>query len=144
MTKEKAKEIIDALQGWIDGKDVWYIDTYCLDGTPESIAKFDKWDVIKTDYTYSVKKESKDIVLKCEELKSFLLYKNKNYGNSALNPTKIFSKLDSNNSIKIRIDDKINRIMNSQELRENDIVDLAGYLVLLCVDMKIDFKKYME
>jgi len=32
-----------------------------------------------------------------------------------------------------RIDDKLSRIKNSEELRKNDVVDLMGYLVLLCI-----------
>lgn len=68
-----------------------------------------------------------------DNLKKFLLEKNKNYGDSALNPVRIFSKLDSTEQIRIRLDDKINRIINSDELRKNDIVDATGYLILLMV-----------
>lgn len=62
-----------------------------------------------------------------------LLEKNKRYGNSALEPIGVFSKQDSTNSICIRIDDKIGRIKNSTELRKNDVFDLIGYLILLCI-----------
>ena len=58
--------------------------------------------------------------------------KNKRYGNSALEPCNIFSKLPAENSICIRLDDKLNRVKNSQELRKNDIADIMGYLLLLC------------
>jgi len=70
----------------------------------------------------------------CDELENFLHIKNNRYGDSALSPIQIFSKLDITNSLYVRIDDKINRIKNSDELRKNDIVDLIGYLVLLCID----------
>ena len=70
----------------------------------------------------------------CDELENFLHIKNTRYGDSALSPIQIFSKLDITNSLYVRIDDKINRIKNSEELRKNDIVDLIGYLVLLCID----------
>ena len=66
-------------------------------------------------------------------LKDLLLYKNKMYGDSAVNPTKVFSKLDAEEGIKIRLDDKLKRIINSDKLRRNDIVDMIGYLVLLLV-----------
>jgi len=66
-------------------------------------------------------------------LEEFLIEKNKNYGNSALEPVRIFSKLESDAGIFVRIDDKLSRIKNSDELRKNDVVDLLGYLVLLCV-----------
>ena len=79
------------------------------------------------------KKPAQNIELVLESLKEFLLEKNKRYGNSALNPVKVFSKADSGASILIRIDDKISRIKNSSEIRKNDITDLMGYLVLLSV-----------
>ena len=65
---------------------------------------------------------------------SFMLKeKNIRYGDSALNPNNIFSKQDAGNSILIRLDDKINRIQNSDEIRKNDILDMIGYLSLYCV-----------
>lgn len=67
-----------------------------------------------------------------ESLNRFLIAKNKNYGNSALKPLKVFSKVEPTNGICVRMDDKISRISNATELRKNDIVDLTGYLVLLC------------
>lgn len=59
--------------------------------------------------------------------------KNKRYGDAALTPINIFSSLKSDEQIRIRIDDKISRIRNSDELRKNDVIDLTGYLVLLCI-----------
>ena len=69
-----------------------------------------------------------------EGLETFLITKNKRYGNSAIEPLKVFSKNIANDSILTRIDDKLSRIKNSDEHRKNDIVDLLGYLVLLCVE----------
>ena len=80
-----------------------------------------------------------------EALSEFLIAKNKNYGNSALKPIKIFSKVEPTNSICVRMDDKISRIVNSSELRKNDIVDLTGYLVLLCAQKGWDdFKELID
>ena len=67
----------------------------------------------------------------CESLKLFLLEKNKRYGNSALEPINVFSKLSPEEGMKLRMDDKVKRIKNSNELRKNDVVDLAGYLMLI-------------
>ncbi len=75
----------------------------------------------------------KEITETCESLKRFLLEKNKRYGNSALEPINIFSKLSSEEGIKLRMDDKVKRIKNSTELRKNDVIDLTGYLILMCV-----------
>jgi len=69
-----------------------------------------------------------------ESIRDLLLEKNKRYGDSALTPRNIFSKLDAGSAIKIRLDDKLSRIINSEELRKNDVADVMGYLILLCVN----------
>lgn len=61
------------------------------------------------------------------------LEKNKRYGDSALYPLGIFSKVSSNEQIKCRLDDKLSRVRNSNDLRKNDVCDIIGYLVLLCI-----------
>ena len=43
---------------------------------------------------------------------NLLIEKNKAYGNTALNPSNIFSKLNSTEAICARIDDKLARISN--------------------------------
>ena len=74
-----------------------------------------------------------------DSMKSLLLYKNTKYGDSALTPKNIFYKGDSTNSILIRLDDKLGRIMNNQdEIRVNDVCDLIGYLTLLLVSMGVN------
>lgn len=65
--------------------------------------------------------------------KNMLLEKNKRYGDSAINPVRLFSKQPADEGIMIRLDDKINRIKNSDQLRKNDVSDLMGYLTLLCI-----------
>ena len=75
----------------------------------------------------------KKIVEITDGLQDLLLYKNQKYGDSALHPQHIFYKGDNINSILIRLDDKISRVINSTEPlpRDNDTLDIAGYLVLL-------------
>ena len=60
-----------------------------------------------------------------------LIEKNRKYGNAALEPIGLFYKGDSTTSITIRIDDKISRVRNAEELRKNDMFDLLGYSLLL-------------
>jgi hypothetical protein len=60
-----------------------------------------------------------------------LIEKNRKYGNAALEPIGLFYKGDSAASIAIRIDDKISRVRNAEELRKNDMFDLLGYGLLL-------------
>jgi hypothetical protein len=76
----------------------------------------------------------------CDEIKAFLLAKNRSYGDSALNPIRMFSKADAVEQIKVRIDDKLSRTARGQETErvpENTTKDLIGYLMLLLVAEKI-------
>jgi hypothetical protein len=73
------------------------------------------------------------------------LEKNSRYGNSALEPLNIFCKESSDIQIKSRLDDKLARVKNSQELRKNDISDLLGYLTLLCISKDwLDFSDQID
>jgi len=67
------------------------------------------------------------------ELKKVLLEKNKKYGNSALEPKRIFSQSNATEQIKVRIDDKLSRMVERTKDNEDTILDLMGYLVLLKV-----------
>lgn len=60
--------------------------------------------------------------------------KNKAYGNSALEPTKVFSKASSSQVILQQLDHKLSRIKNSETPIKNDVIDLMGYLTLYCLD----------
>lgn len=71
----------------------------------------------------------------CDDIKQLLLEKNRKYGDSALNPIRIFSTADSTEQIKVRIDDKLNRLKNLQaDESEDTITDLIGYLILLKIN----------
>lgn len=69
----------------------------------------------------------------CDGLKELLLKKNRQYGDSALNPIRCFSKADAEEQIRVRIDDKISRMMRGDRTgdTEDTEMDLMGYLVLL-------------
>lgn len=67
----------------------------------------------------------------CDEIKAFLLEKNKAYGNSAADPVRIFSKVDALEQINVRIDDKLSRLARGNEYPGDDTeLDLVGYLIL--------------
>lgn len=73
-----------------------------------------------------------DICTVCDELKELLLEKNKRYGDSALKPVRIFSRCDTIEQIRVRIDDKLSRLRNQRQDEDEDVInDLIGYLVLL-------------
>jgi hypothetical protein len=70
----------------------------------------------------------------CDEVKELLIGKNEKYGDSALNPARIFSQASAIEQILVRIDDKLNRIQKGAGLIGTDedvIMDLIGYLILL-------------
>jgi len=73
-----------------------------------------------------------DIERVANQVKDMLVAKNRSYGDSALYPTRVFSKSDNVEQILVRIDDKLSRIQNGHDWPgDNDIDDLIGYLVLL-------------
>jgi len=79
-----------------------------------------------------------------DSLKEFLQEKNKRYGNSALEPLDGI-KYGVEDGIKIRLTDKVKRIINSDELRKNDVLDILGYIVLLCVHKNwLNFKDLID
>ena len=117
----------------------------------ENRKKYNEWKKAHPDYfdvRYEKLTESQmKIVEICDSMKDLLLYKNQKYGDSALNPSNIFYKGDSTNSIKIRLDDKIGRIKNCEETRINDVADVIGYCTLLLVSIgaeKKDFEKLKD
>jgi len=79
------------------------------------------------------KRTQNSIKWTCNEIRDLLVSKNKAYGDSALEPENIFSKLDNAQGICARIDDKLSRIKNSglNDATEDTLDDLIGYLILL-------------
>ena len=67
----------------------------------------------------------------CRAIYTLLTEKNKAYGNSALEPLRIFSKADPVEQLKVRIDDKLSRLMRGSEAGEDTTRDLIGHLILL-------------
>jgi hypothetical protein len=68
-----------------------------------------------------------------------LLEKNRSYGDSALDPVRIFSKADKEEQLLARIDDKLSRVQLGYDgFNDEDCVgDLIGYLILLRIARKI-------
>ena len=74
----------------------------------------------------------------CDDIKELLIHKNRKYGNSALNPIRVFSSSDNTEQLLVRIDDKLNRIKHGENILYDDedvIQDLIGYLVLLKISL---------
>lgn len=74
---------------------------------------------------------AEEIEAECRALLDVLLTKNRAYGNSAIDPVRVFSKASPVEQLRVRIDDKLSRIANGAEGGDEDTtLDLLGYLVL--------------
>lgn len=74
------------------------------------------------------------IELECAELAKMLVEKNERYGNSALEPVRVFSRASAEEQILVRIDDKLSRLRAAVPGDDEDVIrDLLGYLILLRV-----------
>ena len=96
-------------------------------------------DATKEAKVMSFNDTQKSISVMCDKIKTMLLAKNKQYGDSVMNPIRVFSKADKTEQLRVRIDDKINRLLQGDESIESDvdvIDDLIGYLILLRITME--------
>ena len=97
------------------------------------------WDVNR-NIDVSVKEDlpfDQELDLIVNKIITLLKQKNEAYGNTALNPTNVFSKLNSSEAICARLDDKLARIKNKgiNDKTEDTVDDLIGYLLLLKMSM---------
>lgn len=73
------------------------------------------------------------------EIADMLIEKNASYGNSALDPVRVFSKADPMEQIYVRIDDKLSRIKRGSAYKSEDTInDLIGYLVIMKVKNRME------
>lgn len=81
------------------------------------------------------------ILNECNRIAGMLIEKNRSYGNSALDPVRIFSHANNVEQLKVRLDDKLSRFARGKEYQgDNDLDDLMGYLVLLSIAQKETWK----
>ena len=59
-----------------------------------------------------------------------LLAKNDAYGNSALDPVRIFSRADPIEQLNVRLDDKLSRLARGDAAGKGVEWDILGYLLL--------------
>ena len=79
----------------------------------------------------------------CDDIKTLLLDKNMKYGDSAINPIRVMSKSSAVEQILVRIDDKLNRIVQGRQFigEDEDVInDLIGYFVLLKIALERDVR----
>jgi hypothetical protein len=64
------------------------------------------------------------------EIRTMLLAKNAAYGNSALDPIRVFSRVDKLEQLRVRMDDKLSRLARGAACDEDVVLDLLGYLLI--------------
>ena len=59
--------------------------------------------------------------------------RNAAYGDSAIDPIRVFSRATSDEQLRVRIDDKLSRVARGAGPTPDTLVDLAGYIAILAV-----------
>lgn len=78
------------------------------------------------------------IAEECGAVREMLLAKNRAYGNSALEPLRVFSRASTEEQIRVRLDDKLSRLARGSGEETEDVeADIIGYLVLLRVHRRL-------
>jgi hypothetical protein len=73
------------------------------------------------------------------EIEQLLISKNEQYGDSVMEPIGIFAQGEASDLIRVRIDDKLSRLVRGNDSIEDDediVQDLIGYLILLLISMR--------
>lgn len=108
---------------------MYLISTFILERLLDSNKRYTRIDLFKHDISEII-----------DKIEYTLLKKNLEYGNSAFEPVRIFSKANPIEQINVRIDDKLSRILNDCEktIKEDTVFDFIGYLILKMIAEKID------
>jgi hypothetical protein len=86
-------------------------------------------EYLDDDYDHNKFCTAVDVVL--QQIGDMLKEKNRKYGNSAIRPVRVFSKADPEEQIKVRIDDKISRLVRGGIKDDEDVdQDMVGYLII--------------
>lgn len=68
------------------------------------------------------------------DIANLLILKNKAYGDSALNPVRVFSKASRMEQLYTRLDDKLSRVQKGHEYPGDDTIrDIIGYCTLILI-----------
>lgn len=68
------------------------------------------------------------------KIADLLISKNLSYGDSALNPIRVFSKADRMEQLYTRLDDKLSRVQKGHEYPGDDTIrDIIGYCTLILI-----------
>lgn len=115
---------------------------YCRLYIPSGVVKESLGDATGTTENDEISAEITDvqalIIKQCKAVSDILISKNEAYGNSALDPVRVFSKAPTDEQLNVRIDDKLSRLMRGDNAGEDVILDLIGYLILKRVWRDLD------
>jgi len=110
-----------------------------IDGDVENIEE--ETEILPQKLDKNSTRFDKNVEAVLKEIATTLHEKNESYGNSALSPIQIFSRLNSEEGLLLSIDHKLSRIARGSEFDDDDtILDLLGYLVLLRIARSDDKK----
>lgn len=99
-----------------------------LSGTFEQATVLVCTTMLLRTFTIGRLAEKLDQVL--NETREMLIGKNKAYGNSALDPVRVFSQASPREQLLVRLDDKLSRVMRGSDAGEDVVRDMLGYIVL--------------
>ncbi len=71
-----------------------------------------------------------------EKARAMLIAKNAAYGDSALNPLRVFSTASLKEQLLVRLDDKVSRLARGQAAGEDVAADMLGYFLLVVIAEK--------
>lgn len=71
-----------------------------------------------------------------QNAREMLITKNKAYGNSALNPLRVYSTASLKEQLLVRLDDKVSRLARGSAAGEDVAGDMLGYLLLVAIAEK--------
>ena len=97
--------------------------------TPEETERAD-WERELLDGEDRHKAFVEQVTARTDAIRDLLIEKNRKYGNSALDPLRVFSTAGPVETLKVRIDDKLSRIKRGVGDDEDTVTDLIGYLIL--------------
>lgn len=66
-----------------------------------------------------------------KKARNMLIEKNAAYGNSALDPVRVFSQASLKEQLLVRLDDKVSRLARGSAAGEDVVNDMLGYLILV-------------
>lgn len=74
-----------------------------------------------------------------DEVRDMVMQKNEQYGDSVLDPVRIFSRADISEQIMVRLDDKLSRLArgnDSMEADEDIFKDIMGYCAFAIIAIR--------